>query len=29
MDIRALKCFVWTAELGNITRASAELGIVQ
>lgn len=29
MDMRALKCFVWTAELGNITRASAELGIVQ
>jgi LysR family nitrogen assimilation transcriptional regulator len=29
MDIRALKCFIWTAELGNITRASAELGIVQ
>jgi LysR family transcriptional regulator, nitrogen assimilation regulatory protein len=29
MDIRALKCFVWTAELGNITRAAAELGIVQ
>jgi LysR family transcriptional regulator, nitrogen assimilation regulatory protein len=29
MDMRALKCFVWTAELGNMTRASAELGIVQ
>ena len=29
MDIRALKCFVWTAELGNITRAATELGIVQ
>jgi LysR family transcriptional regulator, nitrogen assimilation regulatory protein len=29
MDIRALKCFIWTAELSNITRASAELGIVQ
>jgi LysR family transcriptional regulator, nitrogen assimilation regulatory protein len=29
MDMRALKCFVWTAELGNITRASVELGIVQ
>ena len=29
MDIRALKSFIWTAELGNITRASAELGIVQ
>jgi LysR family nitrogen assimilation transcriptional regulator len=29
MDMRALKCFVWTAELGNMTRAAAELGIVQ
>ncbi len=29
MDMRALKCFVWTAELGSITRASSELGIVQ
>ncbi len=29
MDLRALKCFVWTAELGNITRASDDLGIVQ
>lgn len=29
MDLRALKCFVWTAELGNITRASNDLGIVQ
>jgi LysR family transcriptional regulator, nitrogen assimilation regulatory protein len=29
MDMRALKCFVWTAELGNITRAAAELGLVQ
>ncbi len=29
MDMRALKCFVWTAELGSITRASNELGIVQ
>ncbi len=29
MDMRALKCFVWTAELGNITRAAVELGIVQ
>ncbi len=29
MDMRTLKCFVWTAELGNITKASAELGIVQ
>lgn len=29
MDIRALKCFILTAELGNITRASNELGIVQ
>ena len=29
MDIRALKCFILTAELGSITRASSELGIVQ
>jgi LysR family nitrogen assimilation transcriptional regulator len=29
VDIRALKCFIWTAELGNITRAAAELGLVQ
>jgi LysR family nitrogen assimilation transcriptional regulator len=29
MDMRALKSFVWTAELGNITRAAVELGIVQ
>ncbi|MFL6692876.1 MAG: LysR family transcriptional regulator [Ramlibacter sp.] len=29
MDIRALKCFILTAELGSITRASGELGIVQ
>ena len=29
MDIRALKCFIWTAELGNITRAAVELGLVQ
>ena len=29
MDMRALKCFIWTAELGSITRASSELGIVQ
>lgn len=29
MDMRDLKCFVWTAELGNITQASKELGIVQ
>ena len=29
MDIRALKCFILTAELGSITRASTELGIVQ
>jgi LysR family nitrogen assimilation transcriptional regulator len=29
MDIRALKCFVLTAELGSITRAAGELGIVQ
>lgn len=29
MDIRDLKCFVLTAELGSVTRASGELGIVQ
>jgi LysR family transcriptional regulator, nitrogen assimilation regulatory protein len=29
MDMRALKCFVLTAELGSITRAASELGIVQ
>src|SRR3954453_5505968 len=29
MDIRDLKCFILTAELGSITRASGELGIVQ
>ena len=29
MDIRSLKCFILTAELGSITRASGELGIVQ
>jgi LysR family transcriptional regulator, nitrogen assimilation regulatory protein len=29
MDIRALKCFVLTAELGSITRAAGELGLVQ
>jgi LysR family nitrogen assimilation transcriptional regulator len=29
MDIRDLKCFVLTAELGSITRAAGELGIVQ
>jgi LysR family transcriptional regulator, nitrogen assimilation regulatory protein len=29
MDVRALKCFILTAELGSITRASGELGIVQ
>jgi LysR family transcriptional regulator, nitrogen assimilation regulatory protein len=29
MDIRALKCFVLTAELGSITRAASELGLVQ
>lgn len=29
MDIRALKSFILTAELGSITRASGELGIVQ
>lgn len=29
MDMRALKCFVWTAELGSITRAATELGLVQ
>jgi LysR family nitrogen assimilation transcriptional regulator len=29
MDIRALKCFILTAELGSITRAAGELGIVQ
>ena len=29
MDIRDLKCFILSAELGSITRASGELGIVQ
>jgi LysR family nitrogen assimilation transcriptional regulator len=29
MDIRALKCFVLTAELGSITRAANDLGLVQ
>ncbi|MDH4189921.1 MAG: LysR family transcriptional regulator [Betaproteobacteria bacterium] len=29
MDLRALKCFVWVADLGSITRAATELGIVQ
>lgn len=29
MDIRDLKCFILTAELGSITRASGELGLVQ
>lgn len=29
MDIRDLKCFVLTSELGSVTRASGELGIVQ
>ena len=29
MDIRDLKCFVLTAELGSVTRAAGELGIVQ
>jgi LysR family nitrogen assimilation transcriptional regulator len=29
VELRALKCFVWVADLGSITRAAAELGIVQ
>src|SRR5437868_5002168 len=29
MDIRDLKCFILSAELGSLTRASGELGIVQ
>jgi LysR family nitrogen assimilation transcriptional regulator len=29
MDIRDLKCFVLTSELGSVTRAAGELGIVQ
>jgi LysR family transcriptional regulator, nitrogen assimilation regulatory protein len=29
MDIRALKCFILSAELGSVTRAAGELGIVQ
>lgn len=29
MELRALKCFVWAADLGSITRAASELGIVQ
>lgn len=29
MDIRDLKCFVLASELGSVTRASSELGIVQ
>ena len=29
MELRALRSFVWVADLGNITRASTELGIVQ
>jgi LysR family transcriptional regulator, nitrogen assimilation regulatory protein len=29
MDLRDLKCFILTAELGSITRASGELGLVQ
>src|SRR5205085_11377477 len=29
MDLRDLKCFILTAELGSITRAAGELGLVQ
>jgi LysR family nitrogen assimilation transcriptional regulator len=29
MDIRALKCFILCADLGSITRAAGELGLVQ
>ncbi|MFC5496272.1 LysR family transcriptional regulator [Caenimonas terrae] len=29
MDIRALKCFILAAELGSVTHAAGELGIVQ
>jgi LysR family nitrogen assimilation transcriptional regulator len=29
MDLRALKSFIWAADLGSITRAAQELGIVQ
>jgi LysR family nitrogen assimilation transcriptional regulator len=29
MDLRAIKSFIWAADLGSITRAAQELGIVQ